>query len=116
MAYPQWKATATRPFLIASDIERSVVFYERIGFEETFRNDVVYSLLEFGGIFTHLGTRMEYAGARKSQALTEMEDIDEYYALCKLQNATVEKETGNRFYWLRTFNLGNIGGNIIEFA
>jgi hypothetical protein len=63
MADRQWKVTATRPVLIVSEIERSVAFYTSISFEEVFRNDVVYSVLRFGDLFVHLGTKMEYAGA-----------------------------------------------------
>ena len=100
MADRQWKITATRPVLIVSNIERSVAFYTSIGFEETFRNDVVHSVLRIGDLFVHLGTKMEYAGAGLSQALIEMENVDDYYAFCKAQNAKIDREIANRF--LRT--------------
>ena len=116
MADRQWKITATRPVLIVSNIERSVAFYTSIGFEETFRNDVVHSVLRIGDLFVHLGTKMEYAGAGLSQALIEMENVDDYYAFCKAQNAKINREIANRFYGLRSFNLADIDGNIIEFA
>ena len=105
MAEKKWKTTQTTPVLIVSDIEQSVKFYTRIGFEETFRNDGLYSVLRFGSMFVHLGTRMEAADAGTSQALILIEDVDDYYAFCIAQNATIEREIADQFYGLRDFNL-----------
>jgi hypothetical protein len=54
-----WELTATRPITIVSNIERAVAFYNRICFEEVFRNDVVYSVLKSGDHYVHLGRRMD---------------------------------------------------------
>ncbi|MBT3211396.1 MAG: hypothetical protein HN345_05220 [Planctomycetaceae bacterium] len=116
MPNKKWQATKTVPILIVSDIEKAVQFYSSIGFEETFRNDTVYSVLRLGSMFVHLGTRMEAADAGTSQALIEIEDVDDYYALCMAKNATIEREIEDQFYGLRSFNLKDRDGNLIEFA
>lgn len=117
MADRAWKVLATRPILFVSDIERAVAFYGRIGFEETFRNDVVYAVLKFGELYVHLGTKMEHEeGVGGSKALIEMEEIDDYYALCVAEGATIARELADQFYGLRSFNLQDPDGNVIEFA
>lgn len=112
----KWKTTATHPVLIVSNIEEAVSFYATIGFEEVFRNDVVYSVLRFGDHFVHLGTKMEAAGTGLSQACIEMQNVDEYYEFCIAQGAKICRGIEDRFYGLRDFYLEDLYGNLISFA
>ena len=111
-----WEITATRPVLIVSDIGRAVEFYTRIGFEEVFRNDIVYSVLRIGEHFIHLGTKMEAEGAGHSMAVIEMRGVDQYYAFCTKQRATIHREPQDRFYGMRDFQVIDPDRNVVTFG
>lgn len=116
MSDQKWNTLRAVPILIVSDIEQAVTFYQTIGFEETFRNDVVYSVLRLGNHFMHLAAREAIEGAGKSLALIEIEAVDDYYAYCIAQSATIQREIDDQFYGLRSFVLADPDGNTIEFA
>ena len=112
----EWAITATRPVLIVSDVDRALAFYGRIGFEQEFRNDVVYAVVRMGAFSIHLGTRMDPVGQGMSQAVIEMRGVDAYYAFCIEQGVRIHREMQDRFYGMRDFQLTDPDGNIITFG
>ena len=58
--------------MIVKDIDKAIDFYTRIGFEESFRNDIVYAIVKMGDFAIHIGTHLDYVGAGQSQAAIEM--------------------------------------------
>ncbi len=116
MTGADWKITATRPVLIVSDITKAIEFYIRIGFEEAFRNDIVYAVMRMGDFTLHLGTHMEYEGAGQSQAVIEIEGVEAYYAFCRQQGVEIERELQEQFYGMVDFRLRDPDGNVITFG
>lgn len=116
MSNPEnWKITATRPVLIVSDIDRAVDYYTGIGFEEIFRNDVVYSVLSMDEHIIHLGTKMG-TGAGLSAAVVEMSGVNEYFAFLTRRNVRIHREPADQFYGMRDFQVMDPDGNIITFG
>jgi catechol 2,3-dioxygenase-like lactoylglutathione lyase family enzyme len=120
--------TAVHPVLMARDVAASIRFYERLGFDTAFQDDLVaprYAAIRRGRVELHLQwadpSQWAHAGDRPAYRFPT-DDVDALYAEVRAAGGLGHEASGSPWaapadtpWGTREFHVRDPGGNVLQF-
>ena len=103
--------------LFVSDLQKSLAFYEQLGFERQ-RVDGNFAVLTWEGCELFLDQRSpeDLGGRSRGNVRVMVADVDRYWTLARSMNAEVFAPLEDRYYGLRDFTILDPDGFGVRFA